>query len=1039
MSRFYDNPRLSVLLVLFVLLLGGGALLSLARQEDPTMTERWASVTTFLPGATAQRVESLVSEPIETRLREIPEIRVIDSNSRAGYSLIGIELYDHVGPGQNDVVWAEVRDKLTEAHARLPAGTSVPLLEMRAPLASTVIVALTWQDAGEPELGIMSRLADSLRIRLANLTGTKETEVYGEIDEEILVTVDPYRLGAVGIDAAGVAQAIGRADTKSAAGRLRSGRSDLLVEVDAELDSPERIARIPLKSGADGRVLRVSDVAEVRKFEVDPPAALAYHGSRRAIFVNAKMEPNQQIGAWMARADAAIEAFRRDLPATIGADVVFNQNDYTAARMADLSANLIWALIIVLGMLVFFMGVRSALTVGVALPLSGAMVLGGMNLLDVPLHQMSVTGLIISLGLLIDNAIVVVEEYKLERRDGADISTAIRAALDHLWIPLGASTATTVFAFLTIAMAPGGVGDFTGTIGLSVVLAVSSSYLLAMSVVPAIAGFLERRWPVRPGHHWWQQGFSHAPLTRRYRASVAAVLERPWRGVLVGCALPLIGFVLAPTLTQQFFPPVDRNQFQIQLSLPVGSSIWETRDAVRLVEARLRAHPEVVDSHWTIGEGAPRTYYNVMAQNDGVASFAAAWVDTTSPRATRALLPGLQRELSSMLPGALVLALPFEQGPPFDAPIELRVTGPDVQTLRVLSDELRLILSGLEAVTYTRASVSAAEPKLVFRPDENPTAVAGLATGDLALLLNDSLIGVHAGTVQEGNTEIAVRVRVSDARRDDVHELASLPVPGAGEPVPLDQLGAWTLEPSVSGIQRYQGERVSVVSAFLEPFVLPAGVMADFQRQLADSGLTVPAGYRIDVGGEEEQRSESVGNLVSVFVIFLAAMAAVVILSLNSFRQAGIIGLVAVLSFGLALFGVRLFGWPFGFQALIGALGMVGLAINGGIIVLSALKADAGAAAGSVEAATHVVIDATRHIVSTTATTVGGFLPLILFGGTFWPPLATAIAGGVGGSAIIALYMVPAIYMAQTRNRLRRAEGGMALARMANGQESPGR
>ncbi len=213
------------------------------------------------------------------------------------------------------------------------------------------------------------------------------------------------------------------------------------------------------------------------------------------------------------------------------------------------------------------------------------------------------------------------------------------------------------------------------------------------------------------------------------------------------------------------------------------------------------------------------------------------------------------------------------------------------------------------------------------------------------------------------------------------------------------------------------------MKAYLKPFVLPAGAMAAFRAELAASNLAVPAGFRIDIGGEEEERSESVGNLLSVFVIFVAAMAAVVILSLNSFKQAGIIGLVAVLSFGLALFGVRLFGWPFGFQALIGALGMVGLAINGAIIVLSALKADPRARAGDIDGATEVVVDATRHIVSTTATTIGGFLPLIIFGGTFWPPLATAIAGGVGGSAIIALYMVPAIYMSQVRKAARRGAG----------------
>ena len=1031
MATFFENPRLSALLILFVLLLGGTALMGLARQEDPTMTERWAGITTFLPGATAARVESLVSEPIETRLREIPEIRVIDSNSRAGYSLVGLELYDHVGPGENDIVWAEVRDKLAEVHADLPPGSTVPLLEMRAPLASTVIVALTWRDDSPAEMSILTRLADALKIRFANLPGTKETEIYGESEEEVLVTVDPYRLSAAGMTAADVASVIRRSDTKRAAGRLRSSSSDLIVEVEAELDSPERIARIPIREGGDGRMLRVSDIAEVRKFEVDPPATMALHGDRRAVFVNAKMEPNQQIDTWIRHATDTVDAFRRELPAGIDVEIVYNQNDYTGARMTSLTLNLVSALIIVMGTLIWFMGVRSALTVGVALPLSGAMVLGFMHLMNVPLHQMSVTGLIISLGLLIDNAIVVVEDYKLNRRRGLEIADAISASLRHLVIPLGASTATTVFAFLTIAMAPGGVGDFTGTIGLSVVLAVSSSYVLAMTVVPAIAGFIEQRWPTGEGRRWWHNGYSNTRLTRRYASSVGAVLRRPWLGVAAGVVLPVIGFLLAPTLTQQFFPPVDRDQFQVQLSLPVQSSIWETRDAVAVADAVLREHPDVVDTHWTISESAPRTYYNVVASNDGVASFAAAWVDTGSAEATRAMLPDLQRLLSEALPNAQVLALPFEQGPPFDAPIEVRIVGPDLDTLRLVSDELRLILSSLDEVTYTRASISAAEPKLVFYPNENPTAAAGMTTGDLPALLNDTLMGVIAGSVQEGNTEVAVRVRTGNRQRDEVHELTTLPVVSRlGGTVPLDQLGEWALEPAASGIQRYQGERVSIVQAYLNPYVLPAGAMAKFRERLDASNLAIPAGFRLDIGGEEEERSESVGNLLSVFVMFAVAMAAVVILSLNSFRQAGIIGFVAVLSFGLALFGVRLFGWPFGFQALIGALGMVGLAINGAIIVLSALKADPRVRAGDVDAATGVVVDATRHIVSTTATTIGGFMPLILFGGTFWPPLATAIAGGVAGSAIIALYTVPAIYMRQVRRRAGRQPDATAAVRV---------
>ncbi|MEM9624242.1 MAG: efflux RND transporter permease subunit, partial [Pseudomonadota bacterium] len=573
-NAFYTNPRLTILMVGFLIIMGAMAFLSLARQEDPSMTERWARVNTFLPGATASRMESLVSEPIETALREIPEIKEITSTSKAGFSVVGIELYDSVGPESVDTIWSEVRDELGDITPSLPDGVSEPELILNKPLASTLIIALSWQQDTPMELNLLSRVAESLRLKLANIPGTEIAESWGEAEEELLVSVDPYRLANSGISTTQLAANISRADTKLPSGRLRSAGSDMLVEVEAELSTPERIASIPIAVSAAGSTIRVSDVADVRKSRIYPPTSMALHQQQPVILVNAKMQPGLQIATWTSAAQAVIDDYQQNLPGGIGLDVVYNQSEYTGQRMDDLATNLMFALVIVLLVLIWFMGVRSALTVGVALPLSAAMVLLGMQFLNVPLHQMSVTGLIISLGLLIDNAIVVVEDYKLRRRAGTRISLSIEKAVRHLLIPLGASTATTVFAFMPIALAPGGVGDFTGTIGVTVALSVASSFFLAMTVVPSIAGFLENRWPTREGHRWWQAGFSHPKLTQAYRASIMTALRKPVFGIGVACILPLIGFALAPTLTQQFFPPVDRNQFQVQLSLPPHASIF---------------------------------------------------------------------------------------------------------------------------------------------------------------------------------------------------------------------------------------------------------------------------------------------------------------------------------------------------------------------------------------------------------------------------------------------------------------------------------
>lgn len=1008
---FFDHPRLTFLAILIVCALGVSAFFALPRQEDPTMTERWARVQTWIPGATAARVESLVSEPIEARLREIPEVRQLSSVSRAGFSLVAIELYDEVGPDDVDVVWSEIRDKLADATASLPSEATVPKLEMSRPLAATLVVQLSWLGESTAEDTLLSRLARALELKLANLGGTEETARYGEADEEILIALDPHRLARSGLSAAAVATAIRSADTKSAAGRLRADATDMLVEVDAELDTAERIAGIPVAQGAAGEVLRISDLGDVTKGRLDPPAEIALHRGQAVVLVSATMQPGLNIGDWIERARGAVAQFRSTLPAEIGIEILYDQNTYTSERLESLGLNLFFSLLIVFVILLGSMGLRSAIIVGLALPLSSAMVLIGMQMLSIPLHQMSVTGLIISLGLLIDNAIVIVDDYQLRRSRGLSIAAAIADAVQHLRIPLFASTATTVLAFLPIALAEGGVGDFTGTLGSTVSLAVGSSLILSLTVIPAIAGFLDQRWPAARQRAWWRQGWSSATLSARYRSSLLLVLRRPWLGVGIGLMLPAIGFILFPTLTRQFFPAVDRNQFQIQVQLPALASIQQTRRAVERIERVLQQHPDVLDSSWSIGHGSPRVYYNAISQGDGVASFAQGWVTTRSPEATRSMLPDLQAELMAAVPEAEVMALPFEQGPPVNAPVELRIVGPDLATLRGLSLELRRLLATVDGITYTRAMATASEPKVVFSPAEYAAAYAGLRTGDFNRHLAGNLLGVNAGTVQEGNTELQVRVRLANDWRDDSADLTTLPVTTArGGLTPLGQLGDWHLLPAAASIERFQGERVSTVQGFVYPFTLPAAVLGDFLERVNASGFEVPAGYRLEIAGEAEESAGASGKLASLFVLFALAMLAVVTLSMNSFRYTAIIGFVAVLSFGLALFGVRLFGYPFGYMALVGALGMIGIALNGAIIVLSSLREEPLALAGDPEVTANVIVDLTRHMISTTLTTIGGFVPLVVSGGQFWPPLATAIAGGVLGSALIALYTVPALF-----------------------------
>jgi len=1039
-TLFYRNSRLTILTTVLILIGSISSLGSLSRAEDPAMARRFGTITTFFPGASALRVESMITEPIEKELRELHEIDEIVSTSRTGVSVITIALHDRYGYDEVDGVWSKVRDRVTDAAGELPPTAGVPDVRDRTSTAVTLLPAFVWNGEGDPPLGILTRLAEELENRLRNLGGTKETEVIGAAEEEMRVTVDPMVLASLGLRVIDVSHAIVQADVKVPAGRMRADASDLVIEVAGELTSAERIRRIPLRQEPDGRLLRVADVARVEKTIKEPREAIGWVRGRPAVLVAATMEPRYRVDLWAEKARHIVDDYRSEISPDISLDLVFDQSGYTETRLASLVGNLVLSSAIVWLVLLFMMGTRSAFIVGSALPLTVAMVLVQYNLIGMPLHQMSITGLIIALGLLIDNAIVVVDDYNDHVSRSASPEEAVGKSVSHLFVPLLASSITTILAFLPIVLAPGPMSEFVGPISIGVIFSIVSSFFLSMTVIPAMAGrFTARRG--KPGSRFWRFGYSNTRLLAAYERSLDFVLERPWRGILISILMPALGFVVATTLPSQFFPPNDRNQFQVQIVMPSQTSLAQTFLAVERARTLVNAKADVVDSFWVAGESAPRVYYNMIAGQERNAAFAGGIVNTRSAEATARLLEPLQRELSEAFPEARVLASAFEQGPPFDAPIEVRLVGPGLGELRRLGDQLRRILAETADVTYTLSQLQAGEPKLLFETDEEALRISGIQLVDVAERLADSLEGRLGGSVLEANEEIPVRVRVSDSTRGNLAQLGNayiVPAPltaaavaaretarGGISGVPLNAVTHIRLIPELSGVPRRNGERVNTVQAFVRPFTIISTALEDFKARLAASDFELPPGYRLEIGGESEESSEAVGKLFAFAVPLFVLMAGTIILTFNSFRMAGIIGIVAFLSIGLAFVGVWSFGYPMGFNAILGTMGLVGLAINSAIVVLSGLRATPDCDRGDPDAVRSVVVGATRHIVATTLTTVGGFVPLIVFGGRFWGPLATAIAGGVGGSAILALYLVPSLYV---RMMNRAARGPSAVS-----------
>lgn len=1037
---FFRNIRLLILTFVLIIFWGLSAFQSLPRQEDPTQVARTAIVTTVFPGASAERVEALVTEVIESEMSEIEEIDTITSDSRVGLSTVSIELKQTVANTQP--IWTRVRDKLADASPQFPLGVLEPDLDEAETRAYAVIASLVWQGQSEPNYAILRRFAEELDVQLRGVGGTEKVDTFGFPSEEVTVEINLSDLASVGLTTQQLSQQILLSDAKTSAGQLRSPNNTLAIEVEGELDSLERIRQIPISSTNNGQFTRLGDIARVTRGVRLPVTDLALIGSKPAVALGVLMESGNRIDLWATQIRTQLDDFRTRLPNKVKLEVIFDQSGYVETRLNNLISNLLFSAFLVVVVTFVGMGWRSSIIVGAALPLTVFAVFGELQVFNIPIHQMSVSGLIIALGLLIDNAIVVVDEIQVELEAGLKPKDAVVKTVNYLTVPLLTSSLTTILTFLPIGLLPGGAGEFVGSIAWGVIMSLVSSLAISLTVIAALSGrFLGKT--ITTNHHsypkresrkslipkllsklknpraWWNSGFSSPFLGRIYRKTLNWATAKPLIAIALTMILPVMGFMNVSSLPTQFFPSLARDQFQIEVEFPAQTSIAQTREDVLLARKLISEHSQVEEVHWFVGESAPKFYYNFTGGIKNAAYYAQAMVQLNTDKGVAQLIRTLQDELDLAFPSARVLVKQLEQGPPFEAPVEMRIFGPDIQQLRILGAQVREILTQIPDVTHVRDDLTETLPKLGLKVDEEQARLVGLDNTAIAQQLQSYLEGSVGGSILEATENLPVRVRIANSNRGDLSQIASLNLQptqqGGSEPNlrPLSALGKFNLVPQLASISRRNEQRVNTVQAFISAGVLPSVVLGELQERLEAKSFEseLPPGYRYEFGGEQAESGEATGNLMSTVGLLGLIMVITLVLSLGSFRMAGIVFAVGVGSVGLALFALVALGSVMGFMAIVGTMGLIGIAINGAIIILSAFNEDEGARNGDVKAVREVVVKATRHVLTTTITTMVGFIPLIAEGDPFWLPLAIAIAGGIGGSPLLALYFTPAAYL----------------------------
>jgi multidrug efflux pump subunit AcrB len=491
--------------------------------------------------------------------------------------------------------------------------------------------------------------------------------------------------------------------------------------------------------------------------------------------------------------------------------------------------------------------------------------------------------------------------------------------------------------------------------------------------------------------------------------------------IALASLLPISGFIASRSLGRQFFPPVDRDMFDVKLWLPSEASIERTRDRVQAIEAVLREEATIRRVDWLIGGSFPSVYYNAVMERDDSSHYAQAVVTATSSEEVKRLIPVLQQRFDDAFPEAQLVVTQFAQGPPVEADVEFRVYGPSIETLQDLGDAIRLRLAEHPDTLHTQASMGRGEPKLWLDADEEEARLAGLTLADVATQLQGSFEGTVGGSVIEELEELAVRIRFDDDRRDEIADIgaAQLTAPGRSGWTPLSVLGELELRPEVAGITRHNGLRANLIHGHTRNGALAINVTHEVLAELEREGFVLPAGYEIAIGGDAEDERAAVGNLMIYLPVLVTLMASTIILSFRSVRLAAVLGAVAMLSVGLAFLATWAYGFPVSFMTILGTIGLIGVGLNDSIVVLAAIRSNPDAREGDAQAIADEVLGTLRHVISTTLTTVGGFLPLLIFvGGDFWPPLAIVLAGGVSGATILAVVFVPAAYRLVMTTRL---------------------
>jgi len=1005
-----EKPRILFLTLAFILLSGISSGLSVPIQENPELAERWGGVRVFLPGASPERIETEIVNDLEIKLREVEEIYELESIITQGFSTIVVELNQSVPPILIEETWSKVQDKLNQIV--IPQGAEIFLDRSSGP-PITVQYAIAWNGGGDAPLIMMSRLANQLKRKLSSIGSSHQTAIFGETDEEILIELDSSKLSSLGLSFKDIASAIQALDAKKPIGVSSNNNSELLYRLKDNIQSIQKLSEIPIKVINKSEIIQLDDVAFISKIPVSPIEDIFLFNGNVVISVAGTGSFSQRVHDYVERATIVVDEMKETLPTEITIDLIYDESAYTTKKFNELVKSFSLAIFFVLALSLFFLGIRSAIIVTLILPFSICLVMVGCRFIGLPLHMTSITGIIIALGLLIDNGIIVVEDYKNRRASGLNINESISQGLKNLWAPLTAATATTVFSFLPIVTGEGSSIEFVGGMAMTVIMSITSSLVLALLMVPVLMSYMEKI-PLFKDVDISKEGYRNEKILNKYRAFLNWAFLVPRRAIMISLALPVLGFFLFNSLPKDFFPAQDRDMFRVNIELSSNASSLTTMQRVKEIrEDILDSDLISIEKDYSfIGRMMPRVLMNVVGgeEKQGSNNIAQSVFFATDYYEMIENLPDLSRRLAKNNPDIIVYVDSFSSGPPVFSDVSYVIFGDDPDLLKLLGEELELIINNSTDVSFTKSATSDSITNVEFELNSSNISMSGQNANYLVNEMFTANNGIFVGTMLDSNKEIPVRLKGLSNKNNITGNTSFITMPSQDGFEYFDSFGKSSLTNKSSTITRLDGQRTNDVEGWIWTGTLPSATEKSLKKDVQDFESRLPIGYSLKQLGEAESRGQSQASLYSSAFMYFILIIVGLVMALNSFREAGLILSVAFLSIGLSFLGLFVGQQNYGFIGTISAIGLIGLSINDSIIVLSHIKEEAEKKSITKAELVEVVIRSTRHIITTSLTTLGGFLPLI-FASVFFKPLAWAMSIGVLGATITALLYIPAMFM----------------------------